>query len=181
MPCHSVRRKTQTQLSGYISVCDTNRDVCLYTTTTRPSRRPYRQTYEAKRIAREAGIATSEFKLSLRVAALCVLLVCLAVLALPLEVAEVGVEALRVELTTAEVVGIEAFAAPDWTWKYMPWKRIRENKVKISKLYSCKLGRRTHRDGLAKLARLLKGSGRMLESIKGPKRIIMSSVRRTDM
>jgi hypothetical protein len=132
MPCHSVRRKTQTQLSGYISVCDTNRDACLYTTTTRPSTRPslrpYRHTYEAKRITREAGIATSEFKLPLRVAALCVLLVCLAVLALPLEVAEVGVEALRVELTTGEVVGIEAFAAPDWTSKYMAWKSIRKKR-----------------------------------------------------
>jgi len=54
----------------------------------------------------------SEFKLPLRVAALCLLLVWLAVLALALEVAEVGVETLRVELMTGEVVGIEAFAAP---------------------------------------------------------------------
>jgi hypothetical protein len=55
--------------------------------------------------------------------------VCLAVLALvPLEVAEPGVGTLRVELTTAEVVGIEAFAAPCWTSKYMPWKNIREKK-----------------------------------------------------
>lgn len=145
-----------------------------------PSRRPYRYTYEAKRMAIETGIATSEFKLPLRVAALCVLLVCLAVLALPLEVAEVGVEALRVELTTAEVDGIEAFAAPDWTWKYMPWKSIREQ-GEISKLHSCKLWRRTHRDGLAKLARLFERFERMLESIKGPESMIMSSVGLTDM
>jgi len=52
-------------------------------------------------------------------AALCVLL-CLAVLALPLEVAEAGVGTLRVELTTADVAGIEPFAAPDWTSKYIP-------------------------------------------------------------
>ena len=47
--------------------------------------------------------------------------VCLAVLALPLpvEVAEPGVATLRVELTTGEVVGIEAFAAPTWTTKYV--------------------------------------------------------------
>jgi len=45
----------------------------------------------------------------------------LAVLALPLplEVAEAGVGTLRVELTTGEVVGIEPFAAPCWTSKYM--------------------------------------------------------------
>jgi len=62
---------------------------------------------------REAGITRSEFKLPLRVAALGLSL-CLEVLALPLplEVAEAGVGALRVELTTGEVVGIEAFAAP---------------------------------------------------------------------
>jgi hypothetical protein len=116
----SPLKGTQAQLSGYLSACDTNRDVCPHTTTTRPSLRPYRYTYEAKRITSEAGIATREFKLPLRVPAFFVLLVCLAVLALPLEVAEVGVETLRVELTTAEVAGIESFAAPCWTSKYMP-------------------------------------------------------------
>ncbi len=85
-----------------------------------PSHRPYRHRYEAKRTTRETGITTSEFKLlPLRMAALCVLL-CLAVLALPLEVAEAGVGTLRVELTTADVAGIEPFAAPDWTSKYIP-------------------------------------------------------------
>jgi hypothetical protein len=74
----------------------------------------YRYTYEARSMASEAGIATSEFKLSLREAAFFVP-VCLAVLALALEVAEVGLGTLRVELTTAEVVGIEPFAAPTWT------------------------------------------------------------------
>jgi hypothetical protein len=50
----------------------------------------------------------------------------LAVLALPLplEVAEPGVETLRVELMTNEVVGIEVFAVPTWTSKYMAWKCI---------------------------------------------------------
>jgi hypothetical protein len=59
------------------------------------------------------------------VAALYVL-VYLAVLALPLplEVAEPGVETLRVELMTNEVVGIEVFAVPTWTSKYMAWKCI---------------------------------------------------------
>lgn len=121
-------QKTQAQLSGYISACDTNRVVCPYTTTTRPSHHPYRYTNEAKRITSEAGIATSEFKLPLRVAAFFVLPVCLAVLALALELPEVALGTLRVELTTAEVVGIEAFAAPCWTSKYMPWKNIREKK-----------------------------------------------------
>ena len=51
------------------------------------------------------------------------LLVCLAVLELPFEVAVAGVGTLRVELTTGEVVGIEPFAAPCWTSKYMPWKK----------------------------------------------------------
>jgi hypothetical protein len=73
------------------------------------------------RTTRETGITTSEFKLlPLRMAALCVLLLCLAVLALPLAVAEAGVGTLRVELTTADVAGIEPFAAPDSTSKYMP-------------------------------------------------------------
>jgi hypothetical protein len=94
------------------------------------------------------------------VAALCVP-VCLAVLALPLpvEVAEPGVATLRVELTTAEVVGIEAFAAPTWTSKYMAWKWIRE-KVEISKLRSCDLEGRTHRDGFAELAGLFETFGK---------------------
>jgi len=74
-------------------------------------------------------MATSGFKLPLRVAALCVP-DCVAVLALPLKVAEVEEGTLRVELTTAEVVGIEAFAAPTCTSKYMAWKSIREKEKK---------------------------------------------------
>jgi hypothetical protein len=54
-------------------------------------------------------MATSEFRLPLWAAALCVP-DCVAVLVLPLEVAEVEEGTLRVELTTAEVVGLEAFA-----------------------------------------------------------------------
>jgi hypothetical protein len=131
-----------------------NRVVCPYTTTTRPSLRPYRYTYVAKRITSEAGIATSEFKLPLWVALFFVVLVSLAVLALPLAVAEVGVEALRVELTTAEVAGIEPFAAPCWTSKYIACRSIREKRVNISNLHSCGVGRKTYRDGLAELAGL---------------------------
>ena len=67
----------------------------------------YRHTYEAKRVTSDAGIATSEFKLPLRVAALCVPL-CSAMLVLPLEVAEVGEGTLRAEPMTGEVVGIES-------------------------------------------------------------------------
>jgi hypothetical protein len=154
MSCHSVHRKTQAQLSGYISTCDTNQDVC--TTTTRPSQCPYRYTYEAKRITRETVTATSELKLPLRVAALCVLPVCLAVLALALEVAEVGVETLRVELMAGEVVRIEAFAAPTWMSKYMPWKVFERKNAKISKLRSCGLGGRRsqmHSNGLGRTYR----------------------------
>ena len=66
--------------------------------------------YEAK-ITSEAAIATSEFKLPLPVAALCVV-VCSAVLALPLKVAGVGLGTLRAEPRTGEVVGIESIAAP---------------------------------------------------------------------
>jgi hypothetical protein len=51
--------------------------------------------YEAKRMKSEAGIATSEFSDS----------VVVAVLALPLKVAEVGVGTLRAELMMGEVVG----------------------------------------------------------------------------
>lgn len=160
MPCHSAHQKTQAQLSGYISACDTNRVVCPYTTTTRPSHHPYRYTYDAKRITSEAGIATSEFKLLLRVAAFFVL-VCLAVLALPAEVAEVELGTLRVELTTAEVVGIEAFAAPCWTSKYMPWKSIRRKKKgKLASRVLAASGERTHSDGLAELAGLMETSGK---------------------
>jgi hypothetical protein len=65
----------------------------------------------------------------------------------------------EVELTTGDVVGIEAFAAPTWTSKYMAWKRIRE-KVEISKLRSCGLEGRTHRDGLAELAGLFETFGK---------------------
>jgi hypothetical protein len=73
--------------------------------------------YEANRIMREAGIATSEF--SLRLAAFFVPL-CLAALALLLAVEEAGVAGLRVEETTAEVAGIVTFVVPCWTSKYMP-------------------------------------------------------------
>jgi hypothetical protein len=73
--------------------------------------------YEAKRMTTEAGIARSE--LPPRAAALFVPL-CLAALALLLAVEEAGVATLRVELTTADVVGIESFDAPCWTTKYMP-------------------------------------------------------------
>lgn len=69
---------------------------------------------------------------------MCVVLLCLAVLALPLAVAEAGVGTLRVELTTAEVAGIEAFAAPTSTVKYMPWNRYSRGgeRLKISMLLS---------------------------------------------
>jgi hypothetical protein len=73
--------------------------------------------YEAKRITTETGTARSAFPL--RVAALDVPL-SLAALALPLAAEEAGVGTLRVELMTAEVVGIESFDAPSWTSKYMP-------------------------------------------------------------
>jgi hypothetical protein len=56
-------------------------------------------------------IATSKFKLPLLVAALWVA-VCLAVLVLPLEVAEVGEGNLRAEPITGELVGIESIATP---------------------------------------------------------------------
>jgi hypothetical protein len=69
----------------------------------------HRYTYKAERITSEAGIATSEFKLPLPVAASCVA-VCLAVLALPLEVAEVGEGTSRAEPMMGEVVGIESIA-----------------------------------------------------------------------
>ena len=70
--------------------------------------------YEAKRTTIEAGIARSESPL--RVAALCVPL-CLAGFALLLAVEAAGVPVLRVEVTTAEVVGMVMFASvvPCWT------------------------------------------------------------------
>ena len=101
------------------------------------------------------------------------------VLPLPLEVAEPVVGTLRVELTTAEVVGIEAFAAPCWTWKYMPWKSYsREKKVEIRKLRSCSLGGRTHRDGFAELAGLFETFGKNVRINKKP-RVHTSKLGRT--
>lgn len=71
---------------------------------------PYRNMYEAKSITTEAGIARSEFPFW---AAALGLLLCLAeALALPLTVEEAGVAGLRVEVTTAEVVGILSLFAP---------------------------------------------------------------------
>ena len=123
----SLSPPRQTQLSGYISACDyKSRRLSVHDHYVSISS-PYRYKYEAKRTTSEAGIATSELKLPPRVAAL-LLPVCLAVLALPLEDAEVEEGTLRVELTTGEVVGIDAFAAPCWTSMYIPWKSIRKRK-----------------------------------------------------
>jgi len=136
-------------------------------------------------MTREAGIATSEFKLPLRVAALLPVPVCFAVLALPLVVGVAGVGTLRVELTTAEVAGIDTFAAPCWTSKYMPWKIIRERKKKGGRLASCihAASGRTHRDGLAELAGLFEKfkQGSDSESIISFGCRILGLVRRTDM
>jgi hypothetical protein len=74
--------------------------------------------YEAKRITTEAGIARSEFPL--RVAAFEPLCLEALALALPLTVEVAGVAGLRVEVMTAEVVGIETFVVPCSTSKYMP-------------------------------------------------------------
>ena len=66
----------------------------------------------------EAGIATSEFKLLLRVAALCVV-VCLAMLVLLLEIAGGDFEG---QADGRYIVGKESSAAPRWTSKYAPGK-----------------------------------------------------------
>jgi hypothetical protein len=104
----------------------------------------------------------SEFKPPLQVAALCVP-VCFNWRCSRCHChskSELGVETLRVELMTGEVVGIEVFIAPTWTSKYIGLEMYSRKMVEISKLRSCGLEGRTHCDGFAELARLFETFGR---------------------